>query len=285
MSAIDLARRLQLHRSGSEWRGTCPACGYGAGAFALTLKSGRVRGWCASCGDRDGIAALLSRLQAGETVGSPSTARNGPAAETYAERTAAALSVWNGAVPAVGTPADLYLTRRALQGLARSTALRWRPDVAHPSGGGVRHAAMVALIVDVDGRPVGVHRTYLDREGRKADLSPVKASKGPIASGAIRLHPVASELVIGEGIETSASAGVLLGLPAWSAISAGNLERSLQLPSAVRSVIIAADPDPPGRRAAEKAKERWRADGRRVRIAWPPHPQDFNDILRERSGG
>ena len=114
---------------------------------------------------------------------------------------------------ALGTPADTYLTRRELPGLAASPSLRWRPDVAHPSGGGVRHPAMVALVLDVTGTPIAVHRTYLDRDGRKADLSPVKASKGTIAGGAIRLDPLAPELVIGEGIETSASAGRLLGLP------------------------------------------------------------------------
>ncbi len=192
------------------------------------------------------------------------------------------MAVWNGAVQALGTPADAYLARRALPGLAASASLRWRPDVAHPAGGGVRHPAMVALVVDVDGAPIAVHRTYLDRDGHKADLSPVKASKGPIAGGAIRLDPVASELVIGEGIETSASAGRLLGLPAWAAVAAGNLERSLQLPPEVRSVTVAADLDPAGQAAAEGATRRWRAEGRTVRIATPNRcGADFNDLLLE----
>jgi putative DNA primase/helicase len=279
MSAVGLAGVLNLRRSGREWRGACPACGYASNAFALFEKSGRVRGWCASCGDRAAISGVLERLQGGEAFQRPDPPP-GPITPNLAQRTAAALAVWSGAAPAGGTPAALYLARRALPDLAASTALRWRPDVAHPSGGGGRHAAMVALVTDVDGNPQAVHRTYLTRDGRKADLTPVKASKGPVAGGAIRLHPVAAEMVVAEGIETAAAAGVLMGLPAWAAVAAGNLERTMMLPPEVRSVIIAGDPDPPGRAAAEGAARRWRAEGRRVRIAMPDTPpQDFNDLL------
>ena len=285
MSGHELAQRLDLRRSGSMWRGSCPVCGYGSDAFALTAKGGRVRGWCASCGKRDEIAGVLLRLEGGEAFARP-VAASTPAPSDLAGRTAAAMAVWNGAVPAIGTPADAYLARRALPGLAASASLRWRPDVAHPSGGGVRHPAMLALVVDVTGAPIAIHRTYIDRDGRKAALSPIKASKGPIAGGAIRLDPVAAELVIGEGVETSASAGRLLGLPAWASVAAGNLERSLQLPPEVRSIVVASDPDPAGRAAADGAAKRWRAEGRRVRIAIPDTPpMDFNDILRSRRGG
>ena len=108
-------------------------------------------------------------------------------------------------------------------------------------------------------------------------------SKGPLAGGAIRLYPIAPELVIAEGIETAASAGRLMGLPAWVAVAAGNLQRTLALPPEVRSVVVAGDPDPAGRTAAEGAARRRRAEGRRVRIAMPDTPpQDFNDVLASR---
>lgn len=100
----------------------------------------------------------------------------------------------------------------------------------------------------------------------------------------MRLDPVAPELVIGEGIETAASAGLLLGLPAWAAINAGNLARGLLLPPEVRAVVIAADPDPVGRDAAAAASTRWQSEGRRVRIATPDQPgRDFNDVLQDRA--
>ena len=86
--------------------------------------------------------------------------------------------------------------------------------------------------------------------------------------------------MVGEGIETSASAGRMLGLPAWAAIAVGNLAKKMQPSPEVRSVVIAADADGPGRRAAQTAAARWRAESRRVRIATPDVAgADFNDIL------
>jgi putative DNA primase/helicase len=88
-------------------------------------------------------------------------------------------------------------------------------------------------------------------------------------------------LVIGEGIESSAAAGLLIGLPAWAAISAGNLGSGLVLPAEVRAVVIAADPDPPGEAAAQAAAKRWTSEGRQVRIARPNGTGDFADLLGE----
>ncbi len=126
-----------------------------------------------------------------------------------------------------------------------------------------------------------MHRTYLARDGRKASAEPVKASLGPIWGGAIRLndHDPDLPLTIGEGVETAGAAGVLLGLPVWAAISAGNLAKGLALPPEVRRVVIAADPDDAGRKAARDAWIRWRAEGRDVRIALPDGVADFNDLL------
>jgi putative DNA primase/helicase len=71
---------------------------------------------------------------------------------------------------------------------------------------------MVALVSGPAGEIIAVHRTHLTRDGRKAMVTPVKASLGPIWGGAIRLHDPdpAQPLVIGEWIETSASAGCLM---------------------------------------------------------------------------
>jgi phage/plasmid primase-like uncharacterized protein len=133
----------------------------------------------------------------------------------------------------------------------------------------------------MEGTPSAVHRTYLTRGGDKAAVEPAKASLGPIWGGAIRLDALANDkpLVIGEGIETSASAGWLMGLPAWAAISAGNLARGLVLPPEALSVVIAADPDDAGRNAANDAWLRWKDEGRAVQIATPDRPSDFNDLL------
>lgn len=277
-TARELAARLGLHRAGREWRGTCPSCGYRE-AFMLTERQGRTLAWCASCQDRDTVARLLRGAGAiPERTRADAPVRPDPAAT--AQRTACALALWNGSEPATETPADRYLIARGLPGLAASAALRFRADTPHPNGG--RLAAMIALVRNVAGEPIALHRTYLRRDGTsKAPVEPNRASLGPISGGAIRLAEAGPELVVGEGIESAASAGRILGLPAWSAISAGNLARCLMLPAEVRSVVIAVDGDPPGERAAREAAWRWQAEGRRVQLARPNVAgQDCNDVIR-----
>lgn len=284
--ATELATRWNLRRMAGklEWRGNCPACEY-QDAFVMTQRDGKPLLWCASCGDdRDALAAVLRGAGGGGNHAHPGHIRQRDDTSSDA-RKARALGLWRGSVPCPGTIAELYLRSRGLAGLQASNALRFRPDCPHPNASNL--PAMMALVSDVAGNPLALHRTYLKPDGTgKAAADPPRAGLGAHAGGAIRLHPAANELVIGEGIESSASAGCLLGLPAWSAISAGNLARTLTLPPAVRAVVIAADPDPPGMRAANEASARWQAEGRRVRIAVPNKAgTDFNALLCEASHG
>jgi len=278
MSARNLAERFGLRRVGREWRGRCPACGYAA--FVLTERDGRALWWCASCQDGDAITAAVRDT---DHAVSPPRESVEPARPTPTpqQRREWAGRLWADARPAAGTLVETYLRARGISGPIPD-ALRFLPDCKHASG--VRLPAMVAAIVDAEGALTAVHRTYLRRDGTgKAAVEPAKATLGPISGSVIRLHPATTELVIAEGIETALSASILFGLPAWSAIAAGNLSR-IALPTGVRAVVIAADPDPPGQREAELAAERWKAEGRHVRIATPDDPEkDFNDLLRERA--
>lgn len=279
--ARDLAARLGLRRAGREWRGTCPACGYGADAFSLTVCDGRLLGWCASCQDRDAIAAVLRGEGVEHAPPRPDLARAERLAERQARAQARAAGLWAGADPAGGTPVETYLRSRHLPDLAASPALRWRRDTPHPGGGTL--PAMLGLVSAPDGKPTGLHRTFLKRDGSgKADVVPAKASLGAIFGCAIRLAEAGPALVVAEGIESAGAAGLLTGLPAWSAISAGNLARGMTLPPEVREVIVAVDNDPPGRRAAAAAATRWRGEGRTVRFLLPRTPgADAADILAE----
>ncbi|MBN8889216.1 MAG: hypothetical protein ABS99_05710 [Acetobacteraceae bacterium SCN 69-10] len=280
-TARDIAERLNLTKHPRSWRGRCPACDYPGNTFSLREKRGRTSTYCANGCGHDQIDDALSRVIA-DFAPRPQTDDAASDAERRAKKQAAALRLWNGSAE---TGHEAYLCARGLGDLIGSTALRFRPDCTHPEGG--RYPAMVALVQDVNGAHVAAHRTYLrpDRAG-KAAIEPPKASLGPVWGGAIRLHPPAAELVVGEGIETSASAGVLIGLPAWAALSAGNLALGLKLPPEVRSVTIAADADSAGFQAAQSAASRWRAEGRRVRIATPDAGgRDFNDIIMEKACG
>ena len=284
--ARELAARLGLHRSGREWRGTCPLCSYPGDPFSLTETGGRMLAWCAACQDRAGIGALLRG--AGALPDRPNPAR---AAEGERDRRAKAerardraLALWRGAEPVPGTPAATYLHARGIGGIATSSALLFRGDTPHPAGG--RLPALLALVTAPDGMQAGIHRTYLRRDGAgKADVTPAKAALGPIWAGAIRLVEASTALVVGEGIETAAAAGLLVGLPAWAAISAGNLARALVLPEVVQDVTIAVDRDAPGEAAACAAAARWRAEGRGVRFLVPDRAgTDAADLVEVRHG-
>lgn len=278
MQARELAERLGLQRSGRSWRGTCPACDYPRAFAVRPSKADAALIFCANgCRHADLRAVLESR-----GAGTLPKTRLPPNAKTESRRRqGAALRLAEGSVPAAGTPADTYLTGRALPGLAASPVLRFRHDTPHPEGS--KLPALVALVTDADGRTVAVHRTYLTLDGRgKASVTPDRASLGPVWAGAIRLAAATTdgEVVVGEGIETAASAGRLIGLPAWAAISAGNLARGLILPPTIRRVVIAVDPDAPGEAAAQSAADRWRRDGLSVQLARPVGDGDFNDVLR-----
>lgn len=146
---------------------------------------------------------------------------------------------------------------------------------------------MVALVEHVAFGPVGIHRTWLAIDGSmKATFREPRRSLGPIKGAAIRLrHARASvPLIVGEGIETTASAMLATGWPAWAALSAGGIEALVLPPLPIAAtVFIAADHDAngTGERAAYAAARRWLAEGRHVRIAMPSEPDaDWNDVLR-----
>jgi hypothetical protein len=259
----------------NQWRGDCPACGY-AGTFVLSRNRDQsYHGWCASCGDQDGIARAL----AGEVaVAMPKVDPAVKKAKADKNRTRA-WAIWYYAKPVSGTLAERYLKHRGIPWLAGSEMLRFHSAVSHPGGG--RYPALVAQVTDTIGNFLAIHRIYLGADGAKAKLEPTKASLGPYWGGMIRLeeYDPGKPLVIGEGIENSASLGKMLGVPAWSAVVAGALRSSVVLPTEVREVIIAADPGEVGEDAARWAKHRWQQEGKKVRIARPdPGKGDFNDI-------
>lgn len=280
LSASEIAAHLGLHRAGRDWRGNCPCCGY-HDSFAVTEKDGRTLAWCASCGDQRAIGALLRNVGALPERLADRVERLPRHRPDRESRIARALAVWSGSEPlTANSPAAKYLARRRIEHAIASPALRWRRDTPHPSGG--RRLALIARIDGPDGEFAAIQRIFIKHDGSKDDIEPVKASLGVVAGGAVRLQVASYTLVICEGIESAASAGVLLGLPAWSAVSAGNLAKSMILPPEIRSVVIAADADEPGEEAAKQAAWRWQAEGKAVKIARPFRSgADFNDIARE----
>ena len=271
----EIARRFNLRAQAGAFIGTCPACGY-KDSLRITSQNGRALWWCGACQDQAAVTAAISG-QAAQAA--PMAAA---ADATQVQRRELALNLERDALPAKGTVVERYLATRGIT-LRGDMPIKYLPNHLDRDGG-KRWPVMLALMVDCAGTPQAIHRTFIAQDGKgKAPIATPRKTLGMVAGAAVRLAPVADRLVIGEGIETSISAGLMMGAPAWAAISAPNLEFKLKLPDSIREIIVAADHDGPGLKAARAALARWKAEGRSVKIARPQTPgQDFNDLWRAR---
>jgi DNA primase len=284
VTPASVARKFRLRRSGSGWEGPCPlGCGYSISIDAG--DDGRLLAYCFGGHSFSEVIAAAAEIDPsnGEDDDYVDDDRDivGPSRASEQERIDKARRLYESLSPAAGTIAETYLRSRGIT-IPMPSTLRFG---ACPHRLGRRLPAMVAPIVGVDGVLIGIHATFLRPDGSgKADFANPKCETGGlIRGGAIRLapHDPSRELVIGEGVETVLSAMQIFGLPGWSAIYAGNLKRTMELPPAVRRGVIAADNDLAGRQAAAGAHQRWTVEGRQFRVIMPTAAgADFNDVLR-----
>lgn len=191
-----------------------------------------------------------------------------------------ALRLWRESVCLDGTYVETYLRSRGVQGPIPPT-LRFHPRLFHQSR--TYHPAIVAAVTKWPSKIIsGVHRTYLSADGLdKASVSPNKMMLGSINGGAIRLASPGSKLILAEGIETALSCFCATSIPTWSCLSTSGMMDVVVPPLEItQEVIICADGDAAGEKAADKLAERLHGAGYLVRIAPSPQGQDFNDILR-----
>ncbi len=254
----------------SNQRTDCPRCGYKKSV--ASLPNGGF--YCHSCSQVVGKGR--------------STATKAPKAPQNPSAREWASNLWDRAsslrLEGDFCPARLYLHARHIAEYCDSPALRYLPDckLTNPDRG--FFPALIAKISDQKGNLVGVQRIYLTADGRKNPADDAKKCLGQVQGGAVRLKEPTEdgEIVIGEGIETSAAAGLLLGKPAWAAVSAGNLGETLILPPKIKKIIIVADHDATGLRAAESACRRWKKERREVEVKKPDEfDSDAADMLAE----
>lgn len=253
----------------------CPA--HGDRNASLSIKegeSGKTLFKCFAGCDYRAILDALGGRPRGQML-SPGA----PRALDDARRTECAMRIWREARSAVSTLVETYLRSRGIT-IPVPPSLRFHPSLKHPCG--LYLPCMLAGVQTLEGRIVAVHRTFLESDGTgKANVERQKMMLGPCAGGAVRFAKPASAIAIAEGIETALSvAQACPDLAVWATLSTSGMV-ALQLPDAVREVIICADADPPGEKAATDTAMRLKREGRNVRIAYPPLNRDFNDALRE----
>lgn len=203
-------------------------------------------------------------------------------------------TLWKEAVPIDGTPAEAYLRNRGIDGELPNSGdvgyhhrvLYWDSDAEKVIG---HFPTMLSVLrTSQSGHPLSIHRIYLDRKGKKANVPEVKklmpcSVEGAMSDGgaAIRLYKLDGDsLAITEGIETAiAVRSAHPNLPVWAAFSAQVLSNFVP-PASVKNVYIFGDVDPSGAGQAAAARLALRLESKGIKaklclpakmFALPPH--------------
>lgn len=264
--------------------------------FATSDRPGDDAGWCRLFDDRRGGVYGCHRRGISDTwisadrwnLGADNRAEvERRAAADRAERQAAQArewsysaernaQLWAQCVPiAPGDPVDRYLQRRGLsEARPLPDCLRLHPSLPYWHDGKRlgTFPAMVAPLVTSDGRNVTLHRTYLTRNGEKADVpTPKKLTRaaGIVVGAFVPLQvPARGCLGVAEGIETALAAWCASMVPTVAAYCAAGLAAWQWSPS-VQRLAIFADADPAGREAADRLRARALAAGLRCEVHVP----------------
>ncbi|MEQ8653270.1 MAG: toprim domain-containing protein [Kiloniellales bacterium] len=187
-----------------------------------------------------------------------------------------ARQTWCESLPAAGTDVEAYLRSRAIRSPIPAT-LRYSP-AAYESACRTM-PAMIVAVVDIDGTLTGVHRTFLEG-ARKAAIERPKRMLGACAGSAVRLSDGPGRLIVAEGLETGLSVLDSLGGRVWATLSTTGMKR-LVLPDQAGELLIMADGEDAGRKAAQRLADRAMASGWTVKIASAPDGMDWNDVAQE----
>lgn len=227
----------------------CPLCG-GKDRFRFDDKDGRGTFYCNQCGPGDGVE-LLKRFHkvdfkrvAAMVEPLIDTAPVQIKREIDGEARIKALRAIWGESSAI-TPDDdagRYLISRGIQP-PFSDALRFVPKLKVTGESVPFLSAMIAVVCDPKGKPITMHRTYL-QDGRKAEIaSPRRMMPGDLPKGSfIKLAPPAKIMGVAEGIETAILVSRRFNVPCWALISADNM-RGFVPPPECRWLRIFGDND------------------------------------------
>ena len=199
-----------------------------------------------------------------------------------------AQALWNEAADPRGTVAVQYLMARALD-LPNDLAgavLRFHPRCPwrnEDAGKTERIPALLAAFRLIESDDItAVHRIRLDQPQRwpKAD----RRMLGIVHRAAVKLDPVATTLIIGEGVETCMAArqcmatGDIERAPVWVLGSVGAISFFPVL-DGVKRLIILGESGEASAQAVRLCGQRWQHAGRRVQVLYSETGSDVNDAL------
>lgn len=281
MSRFDLEAqgRAIVEQLGGTWKGMggmccCPAHDDRTPSLSVRVGDTSLLFHCfAGCTSVDVIKALRAQITAGTGV----LSTDEPGRMANVDLRPIAEKLWAESRRLSGTLAARYLASRGLT--SHSAQLRFHRRVKLGARSeATYHPAMIAAVRDDVGL-VAVHRTFLNaKTAGKADIETPKMLLGNPGRGVVRIGEAARVLGLAEGIETALAAAAIHKIPVWAVL--GN-ERfgMVSIPERVERLVIMADNDAGGVRAAKLAQEGLARPGRVIDIRWPPaQHNDWADV-------
>jgi putative DNA primase/helicase len=198
-------------------------------------------------------------------------------------------TLWADSDSIAGTLAEAYLRGLGISLLPGPDVLRFHLAAEHPK----LKRELPALIAQVTAGVEPSHNcTWLAADGSgKANIEKAEQRRtlGSSKGGAVRFaEPIDGKpVIVGEGIETTATAMEASGLPGWASLGTSGLG-NIEWPGDVREVILLAENDENGanQRALDKVCPVLAEQGLKVRVATPPSGfKDFNDLVNPSKEG
>jgi hypothetical protein len=191
-------------------------------------------------------------------------------------------SLFSEAMAGPRTLGEVYLNGRGIRLVSWPAALRFHPAADHPK----LKQKFPALIAQVIGAaqasfqftylaPDGNGKAKIDKEDQRRTLG---SNKGGFVLLTDNIQPGAT-LLVGEGVESVASAMHASGLPGAAVLGIGGLA-NVEFSSDVVEIVLLAENDDASRKAIDKAAPLLTEKGIKVRVAQPPQGfGDFNDLI------
>ena len=263
---------------GGKWTGNvamcrCPAHADGTPSLSLRQGDTGLLVTCFAGCDPVDVLRELERIPVGR--------RYEPPPERARSGTANVERLWEEGRPVPGTLGERYLAARFL--LPIPGDVRFHPRC--PLGPKPVTVFKPALLIAVrEGhRLIALQRIFIDpATGRYTE----KATLGTLGAGSWRGGGLGKTIGLAEGFETARAWSRIHDLPCWATLGSRRFDL-VSIPDSVETLVLAGDNDLPGRRAVNRATERYVRDDREIRQAFPKGFKDWASALEalERGGG
>ena len=285
LTATEIADSLQnLSQEGGYFVGPCPVCG-GTDRFSVHQQTAQI--YCRNCKpggksseERQAYHAIIKQITARARTIKPVLASQqahqiSRSAEFSPQQRAQRL--FNAGQPIKGTYAQQWLANQRHITID-SSKLRYHPAIYHKDLAGRYPCLLVRFDHCKTGELTAVQRIFFtlrEKKHRKRFTGSPK-NCGALLAGDLNHKTI----ILTEGVEDALSIiHVVNKVAVWACGGELNLEHFV-IPESASAILIAADSDQVGLRAAGKLAQRAQSTGRKVRIIQPTkHQGDWNDLL------